>query len=118
MRKFQCLLFVFKQSYICYYMICMTAPLTKSFDIVAHIFKLSFPILQLMVCGICFVLLNDEPHRKQSSLKDRTSHKRFLLENSSRFIFLDFYISIFFQYTWAVRNFTNDCGRFSVIKVT
>ena len=83
----------------------MTAPLTKSFDIVAHIFKLSFPILQLMVCGICFVLLNDEPHRKQSSLKDRTSHKRFLLENSSRFIFLDFYISIFFQSTWAVRNF-------------
>ena len=27
MRKFQCLLFVLKQSYICYYIICMTVPL-------------------------------------------------------------------------------------------
>ena len=27
MRKFQCLLFVLKRSYICYYVICMTVPL-------------------------------------------------------------------------------------------
>ena len=27
MRKFQCLLFVLKRSYICYYIICMTVPL-------------------------------------------------------------------------------------------
>ena len=30
MRKFQCLLFVLKQSYICYYIICMTVPLAAS----------------------------------------------------------------------------------------
>ena len=29
MRKFQCLLFVLKQSYICYYIICMTVPLNE-----------------------------------------------------------------------------------------
>ena len=29
MRKFQFLLFVLKQSYICYYIICMTVPLNK-----------------------------------------------------------------------------------------
>ena len=28
MRKYECLLFVFKQSYICYNLICMTIPLT------------------------------------------------------------------------------------------
>ena len=28
MRKFQCLLFVLKRSYICCYIICMTVPLT------------------------------------------------------------------------------------------
>ena len=28
MRKFQCLLFVLKRSYICYYIICMTVPLS------------------------------------------------------------------------------------------
>ena len=27
MQKLQCLLFVLKQSYICYYIICMTVPL-------------------------------------------------------------------------------------------
>ena len=30
MRKFQCLLFVLKGSYICYYIIWMTAPLTNT----------------------------------------------------------------------------------------
>ena len=29
MRKFQCLLFVLKRSYICYYIICMTVPLEE-----------------------------------------------------------------------------------------
>ena len=29
MRKSQCLLFVLKRSYICYYIICMTVPLTS-----------------------------------------------------------------------------------------
>ena len=29
MRKFQCLLFLLKQSYICYYIICMTVPLIQ-----------------------------------------------------------------------------------------
>ena len=29
MRKFQCLLFVLKWSYICYYIICMTVPLIE-----------------------------------------------------------------------------------------
>ena len=28
MQKFQCLLFVLKRSYICYYVICMTVPLS------------------------------------------------------------------------------------------
>ena len=31
MRKFPCLVFVLKQSYICYYMICMTVPLNTFF---------------------------------------------------------------------------------------
>ena len=31
MRKFQCLLFVLKRSYICYYVICMTVPLNTYF---------------------------------------------------------------------------------------
>ena len=30
MRIFQCLLFVLKRSYICYYIICMTVPLNKN----------------------------------------------------------------------------------------
>ena len=30
MRKFQYLLFVLKQSYICYYIICMTVPLIET----------------------------------------------------------------------------------------
>ena len=33
MRKFQCLLFVLKRSYICYYIICMTVPLRTIHDI-------------------------------------------------------------------------------------
>ena len=32
MRKFECLLFVLKRSYICYYMICMTVPLIRKFE--------------------------------------------------------------------------------------
>ena len=32
MQKFQCLLFVLKRSYICYYVICMTVPLNKIHD--------------------------------------------------------------------------------------
>ena len=31
MRKFQCLLFVLKRFYICYYIICMTVPLKHFF---------------------------------------------------------------------------------------
>ena len=31
MRKFQCLLFMLNRSYICYYIICMTVPLTLAF---------------------------------------------------------------------------------------
>ena len=31
MRKFQCLSFVLKRSYICYYVICMTVPLSNNF---------------------------------------------------------------------------------------
>ena len=39
MRKFQCLLFVFKRSYICCYIICMTVPLRKAvFRDIADIF--------------------------------------------------------------------------------
>ena len=30
MQKFQCLLFLLKQKYICYYIICMTVPLSKT----------------------------------------------------------------------------------------
>ena len=30
MRKFQCLLFMLKQSYTCYYIICMAAPLKEN----------------------------------------------------------------------------------------
>ena len=30
MRRFQCLLFVLNQSYICFYIICMTVPLSTS----------------------------------------------------------------------------------------
>ena len=29
MRNFQCFLFVLKRSYICYYIICMTLPLSR-----------------------------------------------------------------------------------------
>ena len=32
MLKFQCLLFVLKLSYICYYIICMTAPLAQDLN--------------------------------------------------------------------------------------
>ena len=32
MGQFQCLLFVLKQSYICYYIICMTVPLIEKFE--------------------------------------------------------------------------------------
>ena len=32
MRKFQCLLFVLKRSYIGYYIICMTVPLNNYFE--------------------------------------------------------------------------------------
>ena len=31
MEKFKCLLFVLKQSYICYYIICMTVPLRQRY---------------------------------------------------------------------------------------
>ena len=33
MRKFQGLLFVLEQSYICYYVICMTLPLRKKLSL-------------------------------------------------------------------------------------
>ena len=39
MRKFQCLLFVLKRSYICYYIICMTVPLSKQSDAVKNAAK-------------------------------------------------------------------------------
>ena len=33
MQKFQCLLFVLNQSYVCYYIICMTVPLSRIFNL-------------------------------------------------------------------------------------
>ena len=39
MRKFQCSLFVLKRSYICYYIICMTVPLSKQSDAVKNAAK-------------------------------------------------------------------------------
>ena len=39
MRKFQCSLFVLKRSYICYYIICMTVPLSKESDEVKNVAK-------------------------------------------------------------------------------
>ena len=46
MIKFQCLLFVLKQVYICYYMICMTVPL------IIFIFSISITSPQLVVGGL------------------------------------------------------------------
>ena len=34
MRKFQCLLFVLKRSYMCYYIICITVPLLKKIRLI------------------------------------------------------------------------------------
>ena len=41
MRTFQCFLFVLKQPYTCYYMICMTEPLMWIDDIVVILFWIS-----------------------------------------------------------------------------
>ena len=40
MRYFQCLLFVLKRSYICYYIICMTVPLKQNFPLKFSLEKL------------------------------------------------------------------------------
>ena len=64
------------------------------------------------LCSICLALLNHEPRKNQSFLKDRTCHKWFLLKNSSGLIFLGvflllllFCISAFSQSIWAIHNF-------------
>ena len=41
MQKFQCLLFVLKRSYICYYIIFMTVPLIETAEYSENIFKIS-----------------------------------------------------------------------------
>ena len=45
MRKCQCLLFVLKQSYICYYTICMTVPLI---DLMTTIYFTNHRKIQLL----------------------------------------------------------------------
>ena len=53
MRKFQCLLFVLKRSYICYYMICMTVPLIKS----SVIFMISTKPFVIEECTLIFLVI-------------------------------------------------------------
>ena len=53
MRKFQCLLFVLKRLYICYYIMCMTVPLNVIISLICFcfcffFFKERFPFLHML----------------------------------------------------------------------
>ena len=61
MQKFQCLLFVLKRSYICYYIICMNLPLMENF----------------IFCAVFFLNVTKDPE-KNKYLNKEEKQKRFL----------------------------------------
>ena len=77
MRKFQCLLFVLNQSYICYDLIYMTVPLTRYIykrNVIIPIVTRNTRTLFLSLTKITKIILLYEKYSKKTFLKFISNH--------------------------------------------
>ena len=58
MRKFQCLLFVLKRSYMCYYIICITVPLLKKIRLILDEKGNSKAKMMQLITKLCHYRIN------------------------------------------------------------
>ena len=69
MRTFQYLLFVLEQSYICYYIICMTVPLTSRFFVNITV-RMEVAInIKLLQSSIIITYCNHVAHKHSKKVK-------------------------------------------------
>ena len=58
MQKFQCLLFVLKRSYMCYYIICITVPLLKKIRLILEEKGKSKAKMMQLIPKLCHYRIN------------------------------------------------------------